>query len=307
MTRPRRRRTADAARREILEAAERRLAQSGPMGLRLQDVAADVGISHPAVLHHFGSREGLVHAVIERAIVGLQEDLVRSLSETQQGDAPDTAALFEHVFETLFDRGHARLMAWLLLSGYDPFNETARANWAQIGQVTHALRLERVKGKAKADLRGHALRHRPAGARPLRPGDRRRGHVPGGRASTATRAPPAASASGSPRSSRPTWTPEATKRNRRGEESRQAAKPPGEERGDDRKGGRSEDAMRSLETSSTERRRGSGRDCVVRSVARRVCRRSEIPKALFALPVPPAPFSSPGGFAAWRLSPLRGP
>jgi TetR/AcrR family transcriptional regulator, repressor for neighboring sulfatase len=149
MTRPRRRRTADAARREILEAAERRLAQSGPAGLRLQDVAADVGISHPAVLHHFGSREGLVHAVIQQAIVGLQQDLVRSLSETQHGDAPDTAALFEHVFETLFDRGHARLMAWLLLSGYDPFNETARANWAQIGQVAHALRLKRVKGKRK--------------------------------------------------------------------------------------------------------------------------------------------------------------
>jgi AcrR family transcriptional regulator len=149
MTRPRRRRTADAARREILEAAQRRLAQSGPTGLRLQDVAADVGISHPAVLHHFGSREGLVHAVIQQAIVGLQEDLVRSLSATQQGEAPDTAALFEHVFETLFDQGHARLMAWLLLSGYDPFNEKARQNWAQIGEVTHALRLNRVKGKRK--------------------------------------------------------------------------------------------------------------------------------------------------------------
>ena len=149
MTLPRRRRTADTARREILEAAERRLAQSGPLGLRLQDVAADVGISHPAILHHFGSREGLVHAVIQQAIVGLQEDLVRSLSETQQGDRPDTAALFERVFETLFDRGYGRLMAWLLLSGYDPFNETARANWARIGEVTHALRLKRVKGKRK--------------------------------------------------------------------------------------------------------------------------------------------------------------
>ena len=149
MPQPRRRRTADAARREILEAAERRLAQSGPSGLRLQDIAADVGISHPAVLHHFGSREGLVHAVIQQAIIALQEDLVRSLSETQKGDAPDSAALFEHVFETLSDRGHARLMAWLLLSGYDPFNEKARQNWEQIGQVTHALRLQRVKGKKK--------------------------------------------------------------------------------------------------------------------------------------------------------------
>ena len=114
-----------------MQAAEQRLSQSGPIGLRLQDVAADVGISHPAILHHFGSREGLVQAVIERAIVSLQEDLVRSLSETELGERPDSAALFERVFETLSDRGHGRLMAWLLLAGYDPFNETARSNWRQ--------------------------------------------------------------------------------------------------------------------------------------------------------------------------------
>jgi hypothetical protein len=40
-------------------------------------------------------------------------------------------------------------MAWLLLTGYDPFNEKARANWAQIGQVTHGLRVQRLKGKRK--------------------------------------------------------------------------------------------------------------------------------------------------------------
>ena len=149
MAQPRRRRTADAARREILEAAGRRLQESGPGGLRLQDVASDVGISHPAVLHHFGSREALVHAVIQQAITGLQEGLVRSLSETQHGKAPDTEALFEHVFETLFDRGHARLMAWLVLSGYEPFNETARENWAKIAKVAHAVRLQRFEGWSK--------------------------------------------------------------------------------------------------------------------------------------------------------------
>ncbi|HEY5147050.1 MAG TPA: hypothetical protein VII82_09800, partial [Polyangiaceae bacterium] len=88
-------------------------------------------------------------AVIEQAIVGLQEDLVRSLSETPQGDKPDTPALFERVFETLHDRGYGRLMAWLLLSGYDPFNETARANWTRIGEASHGIRTKRFKGRRK--------------------------------------------------------------------------------------------------------------------------------------------------------------
>ena len=54
------RRTAEDARAAILDAAERRLGATGPGGIRLQEVAADVGVSHSTVLHHFGSREGLV-------------------------------------------------------------------------------------------------------------------------------------------------------------------------------------------------------------------------------------------------------
>src|SRR5262245_6032327 len=73
---PRRRRTAEQAREEILDAAEKRLRDRGPDAIRLQEIAADVGISHPAVLHHFGSREGLVGAVTERAMNKLEHELL---------------------------------------------------------------------------------------------------------------------------------------------------------------------------------------------------------------------------------------
>lgn len=133
------RRSADDARKAILDAAEKRLEAVGPAGLRLQDVAADVGIGHPAVLHHFGSREGLVKAVIDRAVQKLHADLFRTIA----ADVPnDGVAMFERVFETLGERGHARLIAWLLLTGYDPFDsEETRAGWAMIAQATHALRV----------------------------------------------------------------------------------------------------------------------------------------------------------------------
>jgi len=143
----RRRRTAEEARTEILDAAERRLAEAGPDAIRLQDLAKDVGISHPAILHHFGSREGLVRAVVERAIESLERDLVARL-QSVPGD-PDGAALLDRVFETLVDRGHARLMAWLLLSGYDPLPSPAtREHWGMIAKATHAIRTHRVAGKA---------------------------------------------------------------------------------------------------------------------------------------------------------------
>jgi AcrR family transcriptional regulator len=109
------RRTADEARRLILDAAEARLARQGPEGLRLQDIARDVGISHPAILHHFESREGLVRALIGRANRQLRDKLLSALDGDGQGG--DTAYHIGHVFEALSDRGTARLLSWLLLTG----------------------------------------------------------------------------------------------------------------------------------------------------------------------------------------------
>src|ERR1700733_7464843 len=108
-------RTPGDARERILAVAERMLGEVGPDGLRLQEIAREVGISHPAILHHFGSRQGLVQAVVERATASIEADIVASLS-SEEGEL-DAAALIERVFRTFFDRGHARLIAWLSLSG----------------------------------------------------------------------------------------------------------------------------------------------------------------------------------------------
>jgi AcrR family transcriptional regulator len=134
----RRRRTAEQAREEILAAAEQQLAQGGPAALRLQELAAQVGVSHPAILHHFGSKEGLVKAVVARAVETLQDDLKSALS----GGGPVAIDLLERVHETLATKGHARLLGWLLLSGYEPFDSAEiRAKWRDIIDQTHAARV----------------------------------------------------------------------------------------------------------------------------------------------------------------------
>ncbi|MBO6753542.1 MAG: helix-turn-helix transcriptional regulator [Spongiibacter sp.] len=75
------RRTKEEAQRVILDAAEERLANGGPEALRLQDIAADVGISHPAILHHFESRDGLVLALSLRTLSNLREGLIELLKD----------------------------------------------------------------------------------------------------------------------------------------------------------------------------------------------------------------------------------
>lgn len=54
-----------ARRREIVDVALELLATQGMRGSTLQEIATRVGISAPGVLHHFGSKEHLLIAVLE--------------------------------------------------------------------------------------------------------------------------------------------------------------------------------------------------------------------------------------------------
>jgi AcrR family transcriptional regulator len=61
-------RTPDLARRrQLLEALFEEFAQGGIGDRSLRDVAAAVGTSHRMLLHHFGSREELLIAIVEEA------------------------------------------------------------------------------------------------------------------------------------------------------------------------------------------------------------------------------------------------
>ena len=113
------RRSAAETREEILSVAQRILQRSGPASIRLDEVGAELGISRQAILHHFGSRAGLIRAVVERAWLGLFSDL-SELSASTQDLGPE--ALVDVIDEVVRARGNARLGAWLLLSnsGLDP-------------------------------------------------------------------------------------------------------------------------------------------------------------------------------------------
>jgi AcrR family transcriptional regulator len=143
---PRKRRTAEGARTAILDAAERRLVASGPAAIRLQEVAADVGVSHPTVLHHFGSREGLVEAVVRRALDSLHAELIAAV-RSAPGGTDQVTALLDAVFEVLAVGGHGRTFLWLALSGYAPAEDL---HVRSVAEAVHAIRLERRTGKKRA-------------------------------------------------------------------------------------------------------------------------------------------------------------
>ncbi len=103
----------------ILDAAEQRLREGGPEAIRLQEIARDAGISHPTILHHFESRDGLIEALQARAIERLESELVEVLVG---GPATEDTAVgvIERIFSALADTGLARLLAWRALARPDP-------------------------------------------------------------------------------------------------------------------------------------------------------------------------------------------
>ncbi|MCP4872713.1 MAG: helix-turn-helix transcriptional regulator [Proteobacteria bacterium] len=114
----RRRRTAEEAREEILDAAERLFLAQGPDGVRLKKVAAEVGISHPGVLHHFRSADALVAALHQRASAQIREQFFGLLG----GDDPDERGpAVAAALEALADPSKGRLLAWVVAAGSDPF------------------------------------------------------------------------------------------------------------------------------------------------------------------------------------------
>lgn len=107
---PRRRRSPEAARREILLAAEQRLREHGLGGLNVADVAADCGMSHATVLHHFGNSAGMRRALVGHMTDRLLEDVIAALHRDPPLTPPE---VLERLFDTLSRGGHAKLLAWL--------------------------------------------------------------------------------------------------------------------------------------------------------------------------------------------------
>ncbi|MCO4743719.1 MAG: TetR/AcrR family transcriptional regulator [Proteobacteria bacterium] len=137
---PRRRRSAAESKRLILDAAQHQLASHGLDGMTLDAIAAEVGISRQAVLHHFGSRAGLMRAVVAEAWGGLFTEL-SSLKEAP----PSVEGFIDSVDDVVRKKGHARIGAWLLLAGKGLPAEVFDGALAELPEQVQSLTPEGVE------------------------------------------------------------------------------------------------------------------------------------------------------------------
>lgn len=120
------RRTPEAARENILAAAEGLLAAQGPQALKLADIAAAAGVSNASVLHHFGAIQEVQTALMERMVARLVDAILAA-----KVDPTDIIASRDQGMRALFDafddRGASRLAAWLVLTDETSRLTTVRA------------------------------------------------------------------------------------------------------------------------------------------------------------------------------------
>lgn len=82
-------------REAILVAVASVIARRGIRGLRVEDVAAEAGVSAPLLYYHFGSRSGLVKAALEHASERAPSTALRKPSKQSGYESVEAALLAE--------------------------------------------------------------------------------------------------------------------------------------------------------------------------------------------------------------------
>lgn len=140
------RRDPDEARRLILDAAEASMASGGPAGIRLQDVARAAGVSHPTILHHFGSRENLIHALNRRAVEDLKTALLKAMTASSKSGQDAISATF-----AAYRNGLAQRLLWALQAPPRP-GDSGLPVFEEIVQTLHARRLQLAAPGVPVDI-----------------------------------------------------------------------------------------------------------------------------------------------------------
>lgn len=140
-TAPRRNRTAAEVRSQILEAATELLAGRSPADVTLRQIAERAGVQHSLIIRHFGSKAGLVQAVLAETAAGYARSVVA---------ADDPADGFVRALGHLLDHP---LAAAAFASVQLTADEPGGGQRAYPGADLHRALLVEAAGPASRDVR----------------------------------------------------------------------------------------------------------------------------------------------------------
>ena len=128
----------------LLESAERLFARHGYAGTSLRDITADADANVAAVNYHFGSKEGLLTAVLDRVVGGINDERLEMLDAAEAAATPDPPSVEAilaafllpdlHTLETLRERDPMlpRFVSRIYAEGSDLMNEMMGRQFAEV-------------------------------------------------------------------------------------------------------------------------------------------------------------------------------
>jgi AcrR family transcriptional regulator len=145
-------RRSDARPAELIAAALRCFAERGFAATRLDDVAANAGVSKATVYLYFDSKEKLFEAVVRAAVVP-SLDQAHALVDAFDGGTPDLVRTLLVVFETALE-GPFPAIAKLVIAESGNFPQLARF-WADVVLRRGMALVQRVveRGVARGEFR----------------------------------------------------------------------------------------------------------------------------------------------------------
>ena len=135
----------EQARNAILDAAEQLVVDVGPAGMRINAVAQAAGMAHPNIIHHFGSRDGLLEALAERASNIITERVTRAINAAENAPETDRVTAVTRILASSFAGSEGKIAVWMQLSGA---HSSVKQNIQQIVDATHQLR-ESIDGEVQ--------------------------------------------------------------------------------------------------------------------------------------------------------------
>lgn len=99
-----------------MDAARALLLSGGPTAVTLSAVAAEIGVTHANLIHHFGSAAGLQSALMGSMVADLGQALETAVTRLRTDDGAPME-LINAVFDAFAEGGAGRLAAWIALSG----------------------------------------------------------------------------------------------------------------------------------------------------------------------------------------------
>ncbi len=140
-------RSPEEAKKVILDAAEALMVDVGPAGLRISAVAKKAGMAHPNIIHHFGSREGLLAALADRVGERATQRITQAIDDALNAPAEERINALTKVLETSYQGDEGRAAVWLHLSGAE---SSLRSNMEHIVSLSHKFR-ESIDPNASID------------------------------------------------------------------------------------------------------------------------------------------------------------